>query len=42
MVGLGERPDEVRRAMMDLREAGCSILTVGQYLRPTLDHREVA
>ena len=42
MVGLGERPEEVRRAMQDLREAGCSILTIGQYLRPTPDHREVA
>jgi len=42
MVGLGERPEEMRQAMEDLRAAGCDILTVGQYLRPTLDHREVA
>ena len=42
MVGLGERPEEVRQAMMDLREAGCQILTVGQYLRPTLMHRAVS
>ena len=42
MVGLGERPEEVRQAMADLREAGCSILTIGQYLRPTPSHREVA
>ena len=42
MVGLGEKPEEVRQAMEDLREAGCSILTIGQYLRPTLVHREVA
>ena len=41
MVGLGERLDEVRRTMEDLRAAGCQILTVGQYLRPTLNHREV-
>lgn len=42
MVGLGERPEEVRQAMADLRDAGCSILTIGQYLRPMLVHREVA
>lgn len=42
MVGLGERPEEVREAMADLKEAGCSILTVGQYLRPTMSHREVS
>ncbi len=42
MVGLGERPEEVRQTMADLRETGCSILTIGQYLRPTLTHREVA
>ena len=42
MVGLGERPEEVRQAMADLREAGCGILTIGQYLQPTLRHRTVA
>ncbi len=34
MLGLGECPEEVRAALRDLREAGCDILTVGQYLRP--------
>lgn len=34
MLGLGERSDEVRDVMHDLCEAGCSILTLGQYLRP--------
>ncbi len=42
MVGLGESPSEVREAMEDLRKAGCEILTVGQYLRPTAAHRPVA
>ncbi len=41
MVGLGEEPQEVRRAMMDLREVECDFLTIGQYLRPTPDHPEV-
>lgn len=42
MVGLGERDDEVLQTLRDLREAGVSIVTVGQYLRPTLDHWPVA
>ena len=35
MVGLGETPEEVIRAFRDLRDAGCELLTVGQYLRPS-------
>ena len=35
MVGLGETDDEVREVMGRLRAAGCDILTIGQYLRPT-------
>lgn len=38
MLGLGEHPEEVRTVMADLREAGCDILTLGQYLQPTRDH----
>lgn len=34
MVGLGETRGELRELMVDLREAGCQILTIGQYLRP--------
>jgi len=37
MVGLGETRDELIAAFADLREAGCDVLTVGQYLQPTLD-----
>lgn len=40
MVGLGETETEVADTIKDLREAGCSILTVGQYLQPTMDHME--
>jgi lipoic acid synthetase len=36
MVGLGEKKEEVVELLKDLKSAGCSILTVGQYLRPTL------
>ncbi|MBI4226808.1 MAG: lipoyl synthase [Candidatus Omnitrophica bacterium] len=42
MVGLGETPEEVRALMGDLRDAGCDLLTIGQYLQPTRDQRPVA
>jgi lipoyl synthase len=41
MLGLGETEDEVVCAMQDLRAAGCQILTLGQYLQPTLRHLPV-
>ena len=41
MLGLGEREEEVIAVMRDLREHGCDILTLGQYLRPTMDHLPV-
>ncbi len=41
MLGLGEREDEVIEAMRDLRAAGCDILTLGQYLQPTIRHLPV-
>lgn len=42
MLGMGETPDEVRQSLKDLRHAGCRILTLGQYLRPSSDHLPVA
>ena len=36
MVGLGEEWDEVVSTLRDLKEAGCRIVTIGQYLRPSL------
>lgn len=38
MVGLGETLEEVRAVMGELRAAGCSILSIGQYLQPTKAH----
>jgi lipoic acid synthetase len=38
MLGLGETGPEVLTALTDLRAAGCDILTLGQYLQPTLKH----
>jgi lipoic acid synthetase len=42
MLGLGEKKDEVLKAMDDLVIHGCDILTLGQYLQPTKMHIEVA
>ena len=42
MVGLGEEWDEVLQTMRNLREVGCDLLTVGQYLRPSEKHVPVA
>lgn len=41
MLGLGEREEEILEAMRDLRSANCDILTLGQYLQPTLKHLPV-
>ena len=41
ILGMGERPDEVPESMRDLVEAGCDILTMGQYLQPTPMHLPV-
>ncbi len=41
MVGLGETEEEVVRVMRDLREVGCDVFTIGQYLRPSRAHLEV-
>lgn len=41
MVGLGETEEEVFRTLADLRSVGVDIVTLGQYLRPTLKHLPV-
>ncbi|MCX7974207.1 MAG: lipoyl synthase [Candidatus Aminicenantes bacterium] len=35
MVGLGESDEDIKQAMQDLAEAGCDLLSLGQYLQPT-------
>ncbi|QSE97889.1 lipoyl synthase [Fulvivirga lutea] len=42
MLGVGEKPEEVHKAMDDLVANGLDILTLGQYLQPTKMHLEVA
>jgi len=41
MLGLGETEPEIFQTMDDLREVGCQVLTMGQYLRPTPQHLPV-
>jgi lipoyl synthase len=41
MLGLGEEKEEIRSTLEDLLEAGCRVLTLGQYLQPTRDHLPV-
>lgn len=42
MIGLGETFDQIEATFNDLREVGCDILTVGQYIQPSKQHLEVA
>ncbi len=42
MLGLGESDDEIRASMEDLRSHEVDVLTLGQYLRPTLNHLPVS
>ena len=41
ILGMGEEPAEVRDALRDLVEAGCEIVTITQYLRPSVRHHPV-
>ncbi len=41
ILGLGESPEEVRQTLLDLRSAGCDLITITQYLRPSPVHHPV-
>lgn len=41
MLGLGETEEEIRQCLADLRDAGCRMLTIGQYLQPSEKHLPV-
>jgi lipoyl synthase len=41
MLGLGENEEEIFQTILDLFETGCKVLTIGQYLQPSLDYMEV-
>lgn len=38
MLGLGETSEEILETLKDLREAGCEVITIGQYLQPSRKH----
>jgi lipoic acid synthetase len=42
ILGLGEEDDEIKRTLDDLRTAKVDLLTLGQYLRPTLNHLPIS
>ncbi len=42
MIGLGETFGEILQTMDDLRESGCKVLTIGQYLAPSKEHMPVS
>lgn len=42
MAGLGEDPEELKAAVRDLARAGCDIVTIGQYMRPSRAHAPVS
>tara|TARA_Y100001978_G_scaffold70740_1_gene63559 strand:- start:5783 stop:6682 length:900 start_codon:yes stop_codon:yes gene_type:complete len=41
MLGLGESLDEIKKTILDLKKAKCDQITIGQYLRPSLNHLPV-
>jgi lipoic acid synthetase len=41
ILGLGETREEVSQALQDLHDAGCDLITITQYLRPTSNHHPV-
>ena len=41
ILGLGETREEISQALIDLRGAGCDLITITQYLRPTMKHHPV-
>lgn len=42
MIGLGETFEQIESTMNDLKNAGCDILTIGQYIQPSKEHLEVS
>lgn len=42
MIGLGETFEDIEQTLVDLKNAGCDILTIGQYIQPSKSHLEVS
>lgn len=41
MIGLGEKFEQIKETLCDLKNAGCDILTIGQYIQPSKEHLPV-
>jgi lipoic acid synthetase len=41
MIGLGENFEQIKETLCDLKNAGCDILTIGQYIQPSKEHLPV-
>ena len=41
MVGLGETFEDIEQTLLDLKNVGCDIVTIGQYIQPSKEHLEV-
>lgn len=42
MIGLGETFEDIEQTLLDLKNAGCDIVTIGQYIQPSKEHLEVS
>lgn len=42
MIGLGETFEDIEETLLDLKNAGCDILTIGQYIQPSKEHLDVS
>lgn len=42
MIGLGETYEQIEQTLIDLKNAGCDIVTIGQYIQPSKNHMEVS
>ena len=42
MIGLGEAFEDIEETLLDLKNVGCDILTIGQYIQPSKEHLEVS
>lgn len=42
IIGLGETSEQIEQTLVDLKDVGCDIVTIGQYIQPSKQHLEVA
>ena len=42
MIGLGETFEQIEATMKDLKNVGCDVLTIGQYIQPSKKHLDVS